>query len=78
MDASQIKGDPQLVLQRLLEPYFAQGETSVVVASCCGRLFAGTEVPAKCRVCEKTPEVVRFASLAEVALEKIPTNTIIP
>lgn len=77
MDASQIKGDPQLVLRRLAEPYFAQGEPFVVMASCCKRIFIGTEVPAKCRVCEQTPEVVKFTSLDEVALEKIPTNTII-
>jgi hypothetical protein len=77
MDAQQIKGDPQTIVRALAEPYFQQGSGPVVMGSCCKRLFAGLEVPVKCRMCGNTPKVVKFTSLDEVDYEKIPSNTIL-
>lgn len=75
MDVSKIKGSPQEVARKLAKPYFDQGAKKVVMATCCDRLFAGIEVPAECRHCKNSPEVVVFESLDAVDIEKIPDNT---
>jgi len=72
MDASKIKGNPQDVCNRLAEPFFLEGAQLVYMATCCGRLFAGTTNPKKCRKCDRSPASVAFASLAEVNFEMIP------
>ena len=71
----QIKGNPQEVLKRLVTPLFNQGSSSVFVARCCGRLFAGIEAPKGCRVCEMVPAYVRFDSLEEVDIAAVPAQT---
>ncbi len=36
-------------LRALVRPYFQQGDEIVHVATCCGRVFAGTIKPTHCR-----------------------------
>jgi len=72
MDANKIKGDPQEACKRLAEPFFLYGCAIVYMATCCGRLFAGTTAPVKCRRCDRSPAAVAFNSLAEVNYEMIP------
>lgn len=40
-------------LQRLLLPFFEQGNPVVFSTSCCGRLYVGKVAPQKCRTCAK-------------------------
>lgn len=75
MDVTKIKGDPDAVVRALAKPYFDQGAKEVVMATCCGRLFAGVEVPAQCRNCENSPKVVKFGSLDAVTAAAVPDNT---
>jgi hypothetical protein len=70
----EIKGNQDEVLRRLVAPFFEQGSSPVYVAKCCGRLFAGTEAPKGCRVCELVPAYVGFESLDEVAIAKVPAQ----
>jgi hypothetical protein len=72
MDVSGITGDPQEILRRLVAPFFAQGSSPVYAASCCGRLFAGSEWPKKCRGCDRVPAYAAFNTPEDVSIEAIP------
>lgn len=74
MDGTMIKGNPQEVCLRLAEPFFLEGAGAVHMATCCGRLFAGTTTPKVCRKCDRSPASVIFSSLSEVNFELIPTQ----
>jgi hypothetical protein len=67
-----IKGDPKEVLTLLLAPFFRQEDRPVYAAKCCGRVFAGTEVPQYCRICERVPAVAEFNNPEEASFEALP------
>jgi hypothetical protein len=53
-------------LKRLAEPFFAQGETRVFFARCCGWVFVGGQPAGICVRCRKAPTNHECATVEQV------------
>lgn len=49
-----------LLIERLTQPFFAQGESVVYAAECCGKVLVTVIKPERCSSCSRVPEVLEL------------------
>jgi predicted Zn-ribbon and HTH transcriptional regulator len=58
--------DVALVLRRLVEPFFVEGQQTLQVSTCCGFIFVGVRPASRCKHCESIPSHFALSSLDEI------------